>query len=184
MISSYLVPVAQLMRDVPSSAEIVFQAPFDAEHEFTPRGPAETDVEPDTLVDVALVLQSFSGGLRVKGRVAAPWFGICRRCSIAVHGEARVAVDERFVDHPEPGDEEAYRIENDFIDLAPMVHDAILLELPLAPLCREDCQGLCPYCGIDRNEASCDCAAPVDPRWATLDGLRFADGTSAESNEA
>lgn len=184
MNSSYLVPVAQLMRDVPSSVEIVFQAPFDAEHEFAPRGPAETDVEPDTLVDVALVLQSFSGGLRAKGRVAAPWFGICRRCSLAVHGEARVALDERFVDHPEPGDDEAYQIENDFIDLAPMVRDAILLELPLAPLCREDCRGLCPYCGIDRNEASCDCAAPVHPRWATLDGLRFADGTSAESNEA
>ncbi len=55
-----------------------------------------------------------------------------------------VAVDERFVDHPEPGDEDAYPIENDFVDLAPMVHDAILLELPLAPLCREECRGLCP----------------------------------------
>ena len=184
MDSSYLVPVAQLMRDVPSTAEIVFRAPFDEFHEFAPRGRAETDVEPDALVDVALVLQSFSGGLRAKGRVSAPWFGICRRCSMAVVGVAQVPVDERFVDHLESGDEEAYPIENDFVDLAPMVHDAILLELPLAPLCREDCRGLCPYCGIDRNEASCDCSAPVDPRWATLDGLRFADGTSAESNEA
>ena len=184
MDASYLVPVAQLMRDVPSTTEVVFRAPFDGEHEFAPRGPAETDVAADSLVDVALVLQSFSGGLRAKGRVAAPWFGICRRCSIPVHGEVHVGVDERFVDHPEPGDEDAYPIENDFIDLAPMVLDAILLELPLAPLCREECRGLCPSCGIDRNEASCDCAAPVDPRWATLDGLRFADGTSAESNEA
>jgi len=184
MDASYLVPVAQLMRDVPSTCEVVLQAPFDAEHLFAPRGRAETDVESDALVDVALVLQSFSGGLRVKGRVSAPWFGICRRCSVPVSGVAQVAVDERFVDHLEPGDEEAYPIENDFADLAPMVHDAILLELPLAPLCREDCRGLCPYCGIDRNEAVCDCSAPVDPRWATLDGLRFADGTSAESNEA
>jgi uncharacterized protein len=184
MDSSYLVPVAQLMRDVPSTSEIVFQAPFDAEHEFAPRGRAETDVDPDAFVDVALVLQSFSGGLRAKGRVSAPWFGICRRCSMAVRGVAQVSVDERFVDHSAPGDEEAYPIENDFVDLAPMVHDAILLELPLAPLCHEDCRGLCPYCGIDRNEASCDCTTPVDSRWATLDGLRFADGTSAESNEA
>ncbi len=181
---SYLVPVAQLMRDVPSVAEVVLRAPFDAEHDFAPRGPAETDVAPESPVDVAVTLQSFSGGLRVRGSVAAPWFGVCRRCSIAVHGEVRVAVDERFVDHPEPGDEEAYPIENDFIDLAPLVRDAILLELPLAPLCRDECRGLCPYCGIDRNEAECACEAPVDPRWATLDGLRFADGTSAESNEA
>ena len=184
MDASYLVPVAQLMRDVPSTSEIVFAAPFDAEHEFAPRGVAETDVAPDALVDVAVMLQSFSGGLRVKGRVAAPWFGVCRRCSVAVVGVASVAVDERFVDHREPGDEDAYLIENDFADLAPLVHDAILLELPLAPLCREECRGLCPYCGIDRNEATCDCEAPVDARWATLDGLRFADESSGESNEA
>lgn len=184
MDASYLVPVAQLMRDVPSTTQLVFSAPFDAGHEFAPRGRAETDVDADAIVDVALTLQSFSGGLRAKGRVSAPWFGVCRRCSVAVLGVSDVAVDERFVDHLEPGDEDAYVIENDFVDLAPMVHDAILLDLPLAPLCREDCAGLCPYCGIDRNEASCDCAAPVDPRWATLDGLRFADGTSAESNEA
>ena len=184
MDSTYLVPVAQLMRDVPSTAEIVFQAPFDAEHEFAPRGPAETDVAPEAMVDVAVTLQSFSGGLRAKGRVAAPWFGVCRRCSTSVTGRSEVAVDERFVDHPEAGDEEAYLIENDFVDLAPMVHDAILLDLPLAPLCRPECRGLCPYCGIDRNEASCDCVAPADPRWATLDGLSFADETPADSNEA
>lgn len=182
--SPYLVPVAQLMRDVPSTSEVAFSAPFDAEREFAPRGPAETDVDPDALVEVAVTLQSFSGGLRAKGRVRAPWFGVCRRCSAAVTGLSDVAVDERFVDHPEPGDEEAYLIENDQIDLAPLVHDAILLDLPLAPLCREDCRGLCPYCGIDRNEASCDCVAPVDPRWATLDGLSFADETPADSNEA
>ncbi|HEY5303610.1 MAG TPA: YceD family protein [Acidimicrobiales bacterium] len=184
MDASYLVPVAQLMRDVPSTTQLVFCAPFDADHEFAPRGRAETDVDADAIVDVALTLQSFSGGLRAKGRVSAPWFGVCRRCSVAVLGVSDVAVDERFVDHLDTGDEDAYVIENDFVDLAPMVHDAILLDLPLAPLCREDCAGLCPYCGIDRNEATCDCSAPVDPRWATLDGLRFADGTSAESNEA
>ena len=100
MDSTYLVPVAQLMRDVPSTAEIVFQAPFDAEHEFAPRGPAETDVAPEAMVDVAVTLQSFSGGLRAKGRVAAPWFGVCRRCSTSVTGRSEVAVDERFVDHP------------------------------------------------------------------------------------
>ena len=184
MDSSYLVPVAQLMRDVPSTARVQFEAPFDANHEFVPRGRAETDVDPDALVAVDVLLQSFSGGLRAKGRVSAPWFGICRRCSVPVQGVALVEVDERFVDNREVGDEEAYLIEHDFVDLAPLVHDAILLELPLAPLCRDDCRGLCPFCGIDRNETSCQCEAPVDPRWATLDGLSFADETSGDSNEA
>jgi uncharacterized protein len=181
--SEYLVPVAQLLRDVPSQIEVSFEAPFDGQHEFALRGPAETDVFPEAPVRVALRLESFSGGLWAKGTVSAPWHGICRRCSTPVLGVSEVAVRERFVDERAPGDEEAYLVENDFVDLTPLVHDAILLELPLAPLCREDCQGLCPYCGIDRNEASCDCQVPVDSRWATLDGLRFTGAEPDESNE-
>ena len=181
MSTSYLVPVAQLLRNVPSGVDVDFEAPFDEDHEFAPRGPAETDVFADSLVAVRLRLESFQGGLRAKGRVRAPWHGVCRRCSTPVLGVSDVAVNERFVDERGPGDEEAYLVENDFVDLAPLAHNAILLDLPLAPLCREDCQGLCPYCGIDRNEATCECQAPVDSRWATLDGLRFSQ--PGESND-
>jgi hypothetical protein len=162
--SPYLVPVAQLLRDVPSTLDVDFEAPFDETHEFSPKGPAETDVFGEATVRVRLRLESFNGGLHAKGHVEAPWHGA-------------------FVDERGPGDEETYLIENDFVDLAPLVHDAIFLDLPLAPLCGEDCQGLCPYCGIDRNEATCDCQAPVDARWATLDGLRFTGAEPGESNE-
>jgi uncharacterized protein len=100
-----------------------------------------------------------------------------------VLGVSIVAVNERFVDERGPGDDDAYLVEDDFVDLAPLAHDAIFLDLPLAPLCREDCQGLCPHCGIDRNEESCDCRGAVDLRWATLDELRFIDVPSDESKE-
>jgi len=181
--SPSLVPVAQLLRDVPSTYEASFEAPFDEPHEFPARGPAETDVFPEATVKVRITLQSFSGGLRAKGLVEAPWHGMCRRCSNPVLGVSVVAVDERYVDARGPGDDDAYLVENDFADLAPLAHDAIFLDLPLAPLCREDCKGLCPFCGIDWNEASCDCQVPVDARWATLDVLRFADFESDESKE-
>jgi uncharacterized protein len=181
MASPYLVPVAALLRDVPSSTSVDFEAPFDEPHEFAPRGPIETDVFPEAMVRVKLRLESFSGGLRAHGRVEAPWHGICRRCSAPVLGVTNVAVNERFVDDPDVTDELTYQIDQSFVDLAPLVHDAILLDLPLAPLCRADCQGLCPYCGIDRNEAQCECQAPHDPRWATLDGLQFADPESEGS---
>jgi len=181
--SAYLVPVAQLLRDVPSSTELDFEAPFDEPHEFAPRGSAETDVFAEATVRVKLRLESFSGGLRARGTIEAPWHGTCRRCSTPVLGVSTVAVNERFVDHQAPGDEDSYLIIDDFIDLAPLVHDAIFLDLPLAPLCREDCQGLCPYCGIDRNEATCECQAPLDARWATLDGLRFTEEEAGESKE-
>lgn len=175
MNSPYLVPVAKLLRDVPSSLHVRFEAPFDALGEFEPRAAVETDVPGDAIASVDVRLESFSGGLRVRGLVEAPWRGVCRRCSKDVDGRSRVRVNERFVDSRGPGDDETYLIEHDFADLAAMVHDAIFLDLPLAPLCREDCRGLCPQCGTDRNEAECDCVAPIDPRWATLDGLQLSD---------
>jgi uncharacterized protein len=181
--SPYLVPVAKLLRGAPTTLEIDFEAPFDEPHEFAPRAPVETDVFPEALVHVRVRLESYNGGLRAKGRVEAPWHGVCRRCSAPVLGRSEVAVSERFVDE-NALDDLSYPIEHDFVDLAPMAHDAILLDLPLAPLCRSDCQGLCPTCGIDRNEATCDCQAPFDPRWATLDGLQFADPESEGSNGA
>jgi uncharacterized protein len=182
--SPYLVPVAQLLRDVPSSATVTFEAPFDEPHEFAPRRFAETDVFAEAKVKVDLKLESFSGGLRARGRVSAPWHGICRRCSTPVLGVSEVSVKERFIDDSTTIDDLAYPIVNDFIDLAPLVHDAIFLDLPLAPLCREQCQGLCPHCGTDLNDETCDCQGPADPRWATLDELRFIDVRADEAKEA
>ena len=60
------------------------------------------------------------------------------------------------------------------IDLELPVRDALLLDLPTAPLCREDCAGLCPACGADQNETSCDCDLSIpDPRWDALRELTF-----------
>jgi uncharacterized protein len=58
--------------------------------------------------------------------------------------------------------------------LRPLVRDALLLELPLAPLCRPDCRGLCARCGADLNAGPCSCVADRDPRWGALDALRGA----------
>src|SRR5262245_11883198 len=46
----------------------------------------------------------------------------------------------------------------DIVDLTPEIRESILLEIPQKPLCRADCKGLCPVCGIDRNKQSCQCA--------------------------
>jgi uncharacterized protein len=48
-----------------------------------------------------------------------------------------------------------------------------VLAVPFAPLCREDCKGLCPQCGIDRNTGTCSCEPPIDPRLAALKGLKL-----------
>ena len=56
------------------------------------------------------------------------------------------------------------------IDIGDSIREALVLEVPLKPLCKDDCRGLCPQCGVNRNEQNCQCKVEAtDPRW---DGLR------------
>ncbi|MCL8207828.1 MAG: DUF177 domain-containing protein [Actinomycetia bacterium] len=69
----------------------------------------------------------------------------------------------------EPGpDDDWERYAADTIDLDPLFTDTVLLAMPYAALCREDCRGLCARCGADLNEGPCGCAPPADDRWAAL----------------
>jgi uncharacterized protein len=125
-------------------------------------------------VGVDLVAVSNIDGVVVRGHIDIPWSTACRRCLTAVSGVAVVDVDEVYQDHVV--DEEAFVIEGDQIDLAPAVREYVLIDLPDGPLCRDDCAGICPVCGIDRNEARCECDTTVrDDRWAALDALRLDD---------
>ena len=168
------VQVARLRRSLGTTARERHRAPLNLEL-LAPATIADSSVPEGAEVDCDVVLESFDGGIMVTGTLQAPWVGICRRCTSAVRGELRISIKERYCDpapRGEPEDEEAYPIIDDVVDLGPMVHEAILSELPLAPLCRDDCLGLCPHCGVDRNEEECSCVAPRDPRWASLDVLR------------
>jgi uncharacterized protein len=142
--------------------------------------PAGTDVEID------VVLEAVSGGIVAIGTVATPWAGECRRCLGPVRGELTVEVRElyepaigpRQVTESIKGEEETYSLHGDQLDLLPLARDAILLNLPQVPLCRDDCAGLCPECGADRNQAPCGCLTEVlDDRWAALDALRGRDSS-------
>jgi uncharacterized protein len=131
----------------------------------------DTVVPEGAPVAVAATLEWVSDGILATGGVTAPWVAACRRCLTEVHGEVEARFQELF--EPEPHEGESYRLQGDYIDLAPMARESLLLELPLAPLCREDCAGLCPTCGADLNAGPCGCPpTDGDPRWAALDGLR------------
>jgi uncharacterized protein len=59
------------------------------------------------------------------------------------------------------------------LDVDEIVKEQILLAVPTRMLCREDCKGICPECGIDRNTGECSCGADnIDPRWAALKNLK------------
>ncbi len=119
--------------------------------------------------EVDLVLESLSDGVTVNGTVRVPWVGPCRRCLEETSGVAGAEIAEVFSDHPVGADLLAF--DGDAIDLGPVVHDAVVLALPLAPLCREDCAG--PDPDHFPVVTGADDAPPTDPRWSALADLRF-----------
>ncbi|MDA8044138.1 MAG: DUF177 domain-containing protein [Actinomycetota bacterium] len=143
---------------------------------------ADSRLGEDAEVEAEAVLDSVDGGIEVSATIRAPWVGECRRCLKPVGGTLVSEVREMYRPRP-PGeppdqDEETYPLRGEMLDLCPLVRDAVLLDLPIAPLCRADCAGLCPMCGADLNEGTCGCPPPAgDPRWAALDVLRGAVGS-------
>lgn len=138
---------------------------------------ADTQVPDGEDVTADVVLDSVDGGIEVSATVTAPWESECRRClkplAGTLHSEVRELYRPRAQGEPPGEDEETYPLTGEMLDLRPLVRDAILLDLPIAPLCREDCAGLCPTCGADLNEGACDCPAlSGDPRWGALDVLK------------
>ncbi len=126
----------------------------------------------------------------IKGRVRVA----CGRCVAAVdvpfdekirvtylpkHEIEADSADEKPAPESDEGvelDEEdldLFPYDGEAIDLEPLVREQVILAVPYAPLCKEDCAGLCPQCGADRNAGPCGCEKPVDPRFAALKGLKL-----------
>jgi uncharacterized protein len=121
-------------------------------------------------VDIHLVLEALNDGIAVTGTIGVPWAGMCRRCLMPLSGIDAVVIDELY--QKTIIDPDAFMIEDGQLDLNPLVRETALLALDDERLCRPDCAGLCPTCGIDRNVESCTCSTETaDPRWAALDAL-------------
>jgi uncharacterized protein len=179
----FVVHVARLRRAIGAESHEVRRGPVEMAGPLDAEGidPGRSVVPAGTEAECDLILRSFIGGISVDGTVRAPWEGVCRRCATPVGGELVIATSERFgvgagsgarADGAADGSDDLYPIIDNTVDLGPLVRDAIVLDLPAAPLCRPDCQGLCMHCGADLNEGACSCVAPPDPRWANLDVLR------------
>lgn len=133
----------------------------------------------DDPVDLELRLEGVAEGVVVNGSVSGAWHAECSRCLEEIEGPFDLEVHELY--ETDPVESETYLLEDDEIDLTPLVRDAVVLTLPHAPLCSDDCRGLCPKCGIDRNHHDCDCGETVsDPRWDALDKLDFDDSRFEE----
>jgi uncharacterized protein len=120
-------------------------------------------------------MEAVSEGVLVTATAHAPVTGECARCLEPVHQQVDVKVQELFGYAADDGLDAAdgYPLQGDLLDLEPALHDALVLALPLTPLCREDCPGLCVECGALLAEAGPDHGhgPAIDPRWAGLQQL-------------
>jgi uncharacterized metal-binding protein YceD (DUF177 family) len=120
-----------------------------------------------------LRLESVVEGILVTGGVEAVADLECARCLKGLTESVEVDVCELYTAPGHEAEDDAYRVTGMDIDLEPMLRDAVTLALPLNPVCRADCAGLCARCGKDLNEGACDCTEDTsDPRWAPLAALR------------
>jgi uncharacterized protein len=130
-------------------------------------------IPPGSPLDLRLRLEAVMEGVLVSGTVSAPLAGECGRCLEPVTSSIEVDLQELYA-YPESDatEDEVSRLDGDFLDLEPALRDAVVLALPLTPLCREDCGGLCVVCGARRDDVDCGHdEAPVDVRWAALTDL-------------
>jgi uncharacterized protein len=138
--------------------------------------------------DVALEVrfEAVSEGVLATGTATVPLAGECARCLAPLTSSATAGFQELYLnadgrhdrhdkhdkhDEQEEQDaEELYHLDGDLLDLEPAFRDAVVLALPMSPLCREDCPGLCAECGVPLADAGPGHRhdAAIDPRWAAL----------------
>ncbi|HYJ27692.1 MAG TPA: DUF177 domain-containing protein [Nocardioides sp.] len=158
------------------------------EVELTVPAPAQLGIEVLSVpegspVELDLRLEAVMEGVLLTGTATATLEGECVRCLEPIEDEILARLQELYVypdqhakateHHDRDLDDETSLLEDDLLDLEPLLRDAVVLALPFQPLCMDDCPGLCTECGArlaDDPDHSHD--APIDPRWAGLEKLQ------------
>jgi uncharacterized protein len=141
--------------------------------------PAPADLGVDVLgvpvgsaLELDLRLESVVEGVLVSGTVSGTVTGECVRCLDPVSRHLEVDVQELWArEAATDAEDELPRLDGDLLDIEPVLRDAVVLALPLQPLCREDCPGLCSDCGAHLAEDPGHRHESIDPRWAALHQL-------------
>ncbi|WP_035781292.1 DUF177 domain-containing protein [Arthrobacter sp. H14] len=144
-------------------------------------------VRPGSDMDLELRLEGVHEGILVSGNVTVDVTGECGRCLDPFEYDLEIDVQELFSyedqEDLEAEDEEEQRlVENEKIDLEPVLRDAVVTALPFQPVCREDCEGLCSECGIHLSEDPGHHHEVLDPRWSALQGLAGQTAVTADKD--
>ncbi len=134
-------------------------------------------------VDVQCKITKASSAIYIQGGISVRLGIGCSRCledaNILVEGDFSYTLVPVKPEKEEDVELQAEELEisyysGDLIDLTPIICEQIILQIPIKPLCSEECKGLCPQCGTNMNVASCNCRSEfVDPRLAVLKNIKI-----------
>lgn len=129
-------------------------------------GPVEVEIE------IENTGRLFTGRGNVRTLLQLP----CARClqdfTYTVDTEFQAVIAENPGQN-QNSDDDAVFLEGEMADISPIVEETIFMAVPICPLCKDECQGLCPICGRNRNTSTCSCKEEnIDPRWEKLKNLK------------
>ena len=130
----------------------------------------ETELPVDGKIRIDGEISNVGDVLLLQARVSTRVNRMCSRCLKEFTADSAAEVVEKYYPSGSSGVEnDAYVYEADIVDITEPLRESLLLAEPLKVLCKEDCMGICPVCGTDRNVHPCSCdTGTIDPRLAAL----------------
>lgn len=127
----------------------------------------DSELKAATPVSYELTVRKFDDSVTIEGPVTLDAVLECSRCldeftvPLSLNMAVKLAPKSKLSHSPEmelhSDDLDIYYYEGDEIDLDPFIYDEIMLNIPVRPLCREECKGICPRCGKNMNSDPCNC---------------------------
>ena len=157
--------------------------------------------EVDTIVDIDDAKVEFTGSVRLmktdrgillKGTFNTNLSLLCGRCLSDFSYPLKIKIEEEYfpvmdvttgIMLPTPEEPGSFTIDDhNIMDISEAIRQYTLMALPIKPLCRQDCSGLCPVCGTNLNEKKCNCTLEIDPRWEKLNTFMLTDTENSADN--
>ncbi len=117
------------------------------------------DYKTEGAIRVEGMLTAMEGEIYLDGEMEVALVRLCDRCADEYKRSYCLTFKETFTGKKDGDESENYIFADGLVDLTQMVEDYVVLQVPTASLCSEDCKGLCPVCGVNLNRASCNCGA-------------------------
>ena len=149
-------------------------AEFDEDITFDGESLSRMDISFEGPVHIKGRAENIGGQAQISARVTAKVVASCARCMKVISKDVDFEFTERLAGREAEvqEDDDVILLESSVVDVADLALNNFITVSPMKYLCKEDCKGLCPHCGVDRNQVDCGCdEANVDPRFDVLNDL-------------